>query len=89
MTTIVIAHPTARYPEYSVFGVYVGADDRYVFAVRAFPPGDRDAAEAYARRLMARHEADHLERTTNGPPDAAPPAAQPPSRPAESSGPGE
>ena len=77
MTTIVIAHPTARYPEYSVFGVYRDSEDGYVFGVRRFTPHEGNRAEAYARWMVERHEADHVERTTNGPPDPAAPADPP------------
>ena len=46
MTTIVVAHPTARYPEFTIFGTYDGPDDRFVFGGRKFAPADQDWAEA-------------------------------------------
>ena len=64
MTTIILARPKRKSPtpEWQVFGCYEGDDDRYTFAVRSFPADAKRQAERYARRMMANHHADRLER---------------------------
>ena len=52
MTTIVLAHPSERWPRFRVFGVYDGEDDRFVFGVRDFE-----------KRMMEFYKADHFERS--------------------------
>ena len=60
MITIVLAHPSQHCPRFQVFGVYVGLDDRFTFAVQGFD--DREKAERVARNLMEDMEADHFRR---------------------------
>jgi hypothetical protein len=61
MTTIVLAHPSERWPRFRVFGVYDGEDDRFVFGVRDFD--EREKAERCAKRMMEFYQADHFERS--------------------------
>lgn len=66
MTTIILSASGRNGGKVQVFGNYQGPDDRYTFGVREFGT-DREGradAEAYARRMMEKHQADHFQRIT-------------------------
>jgi hypothetical protein len=57
MTTICLSESSQGF---KVWGNYDGDDDRFVFDVREFER--LEEAEAFAKRMMAYHDADHFER---------------------------
>ena len=60
MTTIVLAHPNERCPQFQVFGVYEAPNVHHVFAVEEI--SSRDEAEHVAHQMMQTYEADHFRR---------------------------
>jgi hypothetical protein len=60
MTTIVLPHPNPHCPQFQVFGVHDGPNDRFTFDLHEFE--DRDLAKGVARKLMEVYGADHFRR---------------------------
>ena len=60
MTTIVLAHPSERYPRFQVFAIYEAPNMHQAFGAQEFDA--RGDAERVARQMMETYQADHFRR---------------------------